>query len=51
MVQGGLRILDKITALHHRTLTQRPTVRKHDVPVIAWRMLQMRQPAMGQSPA
>ena len=51
VVQGGLRILDKITALHHRTLTQRPTVRKHDVPVIAWRMLQMRQPAMGQSPA
>jgi len=51
VVQGGLRILDKITALHHRTLAQRPTVGKRDAPVIAWRMLRMRQPAMGQSPA
>lgn len=51
VVQGGLRVLDRIAALHHRTLAQRPTVGKRDTPVIAWRMLRMRRPAMGQSPA
>ena len=41
VVQGALRVLDKITALNHRTLAQRPTLGKADVPVIAWRMLWM----------
>lgn len=41
VVQGGLRILDKITAIHHATLRQRPTVGKADAPAILWRMLRM----------
>ena len=41
VVQGATRILDKIAALDHRTLEQRPTVGKADVPLILWRMLWM----------
>ena len=41
VVQGALRVLDKITALNHRTLAQRPTLGKADAPLIAWRMLWM----------
>ena len=41
VVQGGLRILDKIAALNHRTLEHRPTVGTADAPVILWRMLWM----------
>ncbi len=41
VVQGGLRILDRIEALHFATLTQRPTLRWWDVPVMLWRALWM----------
>ncbi|MGB3070450.1 MAG: squalene synthase HpnC [Ottowia sp.] len=41
VVQGGLRILDKISAIGYATLSQRPTVGKSDAPVILWRMLRM----------
>ena len=41
VVQGGLRILDKIAALGYRTLEHRPTVGKADAPVILWRVLSM----------
>ncbi|MDO5692562.1 MAG: squalene synthase HpnC [Pseudomonadota bacterium] len=41
VVQGAMRILDKIAALDHRTLEQRPTVGKLDAPIILWRMLWM----------
>jgi phytoene/squalene synthetase len=41
VVQGGLRILDKIEALHFATFTTRPTVRWWDVPVMLWRALWM----------
>jgi squalene synthase HpnC len=47
VVQGGLRILDKIEALGFDTWTQRPTIGKADAPLLVWRALRMRR----QSPA
>jgi squalene synthase HpnC len=41
VVQGGLRILDKIEALNFATLNQRPTVGKRDLPLMLWRALWM----------
>nr|WP_295770808.1 squalene synthase HpnC [Rhodoferax sp.] len=41
VVQGGLRILDRIEALHYATLTQRPTLRWWDFPVMLWRAIWM----------
>jgi len=41
VVQGGLRILDKIAALNYATLRQRPTLRWWDVPVMLWRAMWM----------
>jgi squalene synthase HpnC len=41
VVQGGLRILDRIEALHYATLNQRPTLRWWDFPVMLWRALWM----------
>lgn len=37
VVQGGLRILDKIGALHHRSWQTRPTLGKADAPLMLWR--------------
>lgn len=42
VVQGGLRILDKIESIGHASLLQRPTLGILDVPVLAWRALWMR---------
>ncbi len=41
VVQGGLRILDKIEALHFATLRQRPTLRTWDYCVMLWRAFWM----------
>ncbi|MEJ8822247.1 squalene synthase HpnC [Variovorax humicola] len=41
VVQGGLRILDKIEALGFDTLRHRPTVGATDAPLLAWRALRM----------
>ena len=41
VVQGGLRILDKIATLNYATLRQRPTLRWWDVPVMLWRAVWM----------
>jgi squalene synthase HpnC len=41
VVQGGLRILDKIETLPFATLQQRPTLRAWDFVVIGWRALWM----------
>lgn len=41
VVQGGLRILDRMAALNYATLTQRPTLRKWDYAVMVWRALWM----------
>ena len=46
VVQGGLRILDKIAALDFDTLRTRPTLSALDVPRLLWRALWMR-PANG----
>jgi squalene synthase HpnC len=45
VVQGGLRILDKIAALGHTTWQTRPTVTLWDVPLMLWRATWMRQSA------
>lgn len=44
VVQGGLRILDKIQALGGRVLHQRPRLRPWDAPVLVWRALWMKRP-------
>ena len=41
VVQGGLRILDKIEALGFDTLRHRPTLGAADAPRLAWRALRM----------
>lgn len=41
VVQGGLRILDRIAAQQHDTLAQRPTVGAADMPRLLWRALAM----------
>lgn len=44
VVQGGLRILDKIEALNFGTLSTRPALRWYDAPLLLWRALWMRVP-------
>lgn len=41
VVQGGLRVLEKIEALHCATLEQRPTIGRTDLPRLLWRSLWM----------
>ena len=41
VVQGGLRILDKIEAIRFATMRQRPTLKWWDAPVMLWRALWM----------
>jgi hydroxysqualene synthase len=41
VIQGGLRILDKIRGLKHRTISQRPQLGKWDACVVLWRALRM----------
>ena len=41
VVQGGLAILDKIQAQGFDSFSRRPTVRKWDLPRMAWRALRM----------
>ena len=42
VVQGGLRILERIGQMRYRTLSQRPSLGGHDLPAMAWRALRMR---------
>jgi phytoene/squalene synthetase len=42
VVQGGLRILEKIEHVHHDTLHTRPTLRWYDAPLLLWRALRMK---------
>jgi len=42
VVQGGLRILERIDAMQYRTLHQRPVLRPVDLPVMLWRAARMR---------
>ena len=41
VVQGGLRILEKIAAMDHATLRQRPKLVALDIPLLAWRAWRM----------
>ncbi len=41
VVQGGLRILDKIAQMGFATLNARPALRWWDYPIIAWRAIRM----------
>nr|WP_269758889.1 squalene/phytoene synthase family protein [Variovorax sp. E3] len=43
VVQGGLRILDKITDLGFDTFSQRPTIGKTDAPLLLWKAMRMRR--------
>ncbi|MES2100272.1 MAG: squalene synthase HpnC [Pseudomonadota bacterium] len=44
VVQGGLRILEKITAMNFATLQTRPKLQWYDAPLLVWRALWMRAP-------
>jgi hydroxysqualene synthase len=44
VVQGGLRIAEKISQLQHASLLTRPTLRWFDVPVLLWRAWCMKPP-------
>jgi len=44
VVQGGLRILERIDRIEGDTMRQRPSLGWSDVPVVAWRALSMRRP-------
>jgi squalene synthase HpnC len=45
VVQGGLRVLDRIARVDHATLRQRPTLGAADALPLLWRALTMRPPA------
>ena len=45
VVQGGLRIADKIEQIDHATLLQRPRIGKADAPLLLWRAARMRAPS------
>jgi squalene synthase HpnC len=42
VVQGGLRILEKIRRMDHATLTRRPAISAADAPLLFWRALRLR---------
>lgn len=44
VVQGGLRILEKIERMNHGSLLTRPTLRWYDAPPLLWRALRMKAP-------
>ncbi len=44
VVQGGLRILEKIEHIKHGSLLARPTLRWYDAPLLLWRALRMKAP-------
>ena len=46
VVQGGLRIVEKIRAIGHRTRTRRPTLDATDLPRLAWRSMRMTRAAV-----
>ena len=41
VVQGGLRVLDRIAAIGHRSWASRVTLGRLDIPVVAWRCIRM----------
>ncbi len=51
VVQGGLRVLERIDRLGGATLATRPVLGLADAPVIGWRAVAMRRPRAGAAPA
>ncbi len=47
VVQGGLRILDKIARRGHDAIVHRPALRWYDAPLLLWRALRMKPGAHG----
>jgi squalene synthase HpnC len=45
VVQGGLRVLEKIERMEHAALSHRPRLGALDLPVLLWRALRMRESA------
>jgi squalene synthase HpnC len=45
VVQGGLRILEKIARIQHATLVKRPALKGLDLPLLLWRAARMSRPA------
>ncbi|WP_200222390.1 squalene synthase HpnC [Rubrivivax gelatinosus] len=43
VVQGGLRVLEKIARMDHATISARPTLGATDLPVLLWRAATMRR--------
>jgi squalene synthase HpnC len=43
VVQGGLRILERIQQMDHASLARRPKLSAADLPVLAWRVARMRR--------
>ena len=41
VVQGGLRILEKIRLMDHAALAHRPALKRRDAPLLLWRALRM----------
>lgn len=39
VIQGGLRVLEKIAGLDHRSWLQRPEITRADLPILLWRAL------------
>jgi hydroxysqualene synthase len=50
VVQGGLRVLDKIEANGFDAMVRRPSLGSLDAPLLAWRCLRMRKPRGAGSP-
>lgn len=50
VVQGGLRILEKIAAMQHRTLSHRPTLSGRDWLPMTWRAITMRASRLPVAP-
>ena len=47
VVQGGLRILDRIEAQGYDTFTRRPHLGMADAQLVLWRAVRMKKPAAG----
>jgi hypothetical protein len=43
VVQGGLRVLEKIRRMDYQTFQRRPVLNASDVPTLIWRALWMRR--------
>lgn len=49
VVQGGLRILEKIRRIDHASLAQRPRIVAADLPLLLWRAWRMPSPPVGRA--